>query len=1166
MISPSTQNPLASDIPNTRYHPSGQSSRSPTRLILLQHPCPQDPARPPQSTSESSSNLPLPSNPPSPTAFPSPQIVPLLEPVTEYPSKLVRKEPLPPKLDFPLIETCDSSWFVDQPFVGAQVSSNPSPRDRRISLPLLGIDLGRSQPSYGQTLKRMTVAVYGTANNVFNESQGYKQPGDFSPRFLDSPINPTSTISTDCSPDVDLRPNINGLVQNQRPVHQDSNSLQGALLVGEELKPPEKSSTHDSRYPLPSSTTTKTKLLSASLGRSSTWRNPQAPSTKVERDSQTRDVNLPFKSNVKYLLRIAKLEKPRAANFHLSSQSDAGIDDCTSSHSHQAETIPGNVSPSTPSQSDQIWNQTNWKKKREVIRELVESERRYYGLLNKIQSNYILPIRDSQRTKDYQKMILSLQTTSNIFSNFAAILGLSEQFLASLENLARDHKLFDQPALLPEFSIESQEKPGRSHSQISYVAKKTSDIGELLLQFLPFFKLYTTFTSNFSVSQTTLHVHADKRGPSPQFVGLLEGCRRRGIDDGLGLAHMLLAIIQRVPRYELLIKELVKYSNQGHRDYENLLSAQRMVGLVARRLEIGMNEQAATKTILTIQRAMEGLGFPLVIPSRKLVKIGHLKKISRKGDLEDRIFFLFNDCLIYSGILKNWNVESVEKWLGRIGASSQRAPVVKSFPPSHVNPMALKPISSNFLLPFTNGDDNSPRLIFCRKLQLDDVTTVGAVSGRKHQQSRGFQIISSEKSFVVYAKNAEEKEQWISSLRETKSELLDGQRTLVINTESRNRDKTSQVNKLGNIAESPSPPQPSTPSLISSTDELKSPHGQPAIETTPQKSKDKTPSPFPIFSTCRSPINGYMITNLFSPRTRQKSTCSKSFMFNRKSPVNSDMPPLAAQTNQALEDIPETYHPSSFENAKMPLQSTVTSSESKRSNRLPNQNRRKFEDDSVSRVYHVAENYSAPVWIPDNHVERCMGKCQVWFSVIKRRHHCRLCGGVFCSSCSTKLFVITNRDQGDHLARACEACFKSVFLESAQQLSKSTSEAGSQQLILSNRPQDDHEPLMRRDRSHLKHAHRQSLPMDLGSAHFRHSLNTFRDEDPRRSIISSATSVGGESMCDGPKTDLVEVSNLELVDPQNRTSSHHSAPEPSSSQPHTQVRQRLTSLLQSQMR
>lgn len=49
--------------------------------------------------------------------------------------------------------------------------------------------------------------------------------------------------------------------------------------------------------------------------------------------------------------------------------------------------------------------------------------------------------------------------------------------------------------------------------------------------------------------------------------------------------------------------------------------------------------------------------------------------------------------------------------------------------------------------------------------------------------------------------------------------------------------------------------------------------------------------------------------------------------------------------------------------------------------------------------YPVAENYSAPVWVPDSKAERCMG-CSGNFSVWRRRHHCRLCGAVVCWACS----------------------------------------------------------------------------------------------------------------------------------------------------------------------
>ena len=42
---------------------------------------------------------------------------------------------------------------------------------------------------------------------------------------------------------------------------------------------------------------------------------------------------------------------------------------------------------------------------------------------------------------------------------------------------------------------------------------------------------------------------------------------------------------------------------------------------------------------------------------------------------------------------------------------------------------------------------------------------------------------------------------------------------------------------------------------------------------------------------------------------------------------------------------------------------------------------------------------SPPAWIPDSMAPLCMG-CGAAFSLVKRRHHCRSCGRVFCAKCS----------------------------------------------------------------------------------------------------------------------------------------------------------------------
>lgn len=62
-----------------------------------------------------------------------------------------------------------------------------------------------------------------------------------------------------------------------------------------------------------------------------------------------------------------------------------------------------------------------------------------------------------------------------------------------------------------------------------------------------------------------------------------------------------------------------------------------------------------------------------------------------------------------------------------------------------------------------------------------------------------------------------------------------------------------------------------------------------------------------------------------------------------------------------------------------------------------------------------------PVWIPDVEAPRCMS-CQANFTVVKRRHHCRNCGKVFCARCSSNSVPLP---KFGHIkpVRVCNKCF-----------------------------------------------------------------------------------------------------------------------------------------------
>jgi len=63
----------------------------------------------------------------------------------------------------------------------------------------------------------------------------------------------------------------------------------------------------------------------------------------------------------------------------------------------------------------------------------------------------------------------------------------------------------------------------------------------------------------------------------------------------------------------------------------------------------------------------------------------------------------------------------------------------------------------------------------------------------------------------------------------------------------------------------------------------------------------------------------------------------------------------------------------------------------------------------------------APAWIPDSMAPICMG-CGATFSLVRRRHHCRSCGRVFCNRCSPNQVPLPRYGM-DKPVRVCNRCY-----------------------------------------------------------------------------------------------------------------------------------------------
>ena len=81
-------------------------------------------------------------------------------------------------------------------------------------------------------------------------------------------------------------------------------------------------------------------------------------------------------------------------------------------------------------------------------------------------------------------------------------------------------------------------------------------------------------------------------------------------------------------------------------------------------------------------------------------------------------------------------------------------------------------------------------------------------------------------------------------------------------------------------------------------------------------------------------------------------------------------------------------------------------------------------------------------WVPDAQVTECHA-CEKRFGTLTRKHHCRLCGNVFCSACSVQR--CTKGLSGEVFAkpqRACMQCYKAVYSQPVIEFRKSVTRPG----------------------------------------------------------------------------------------------------------------------------
>ncbi|KAG8707206.1 hypothetical protein FRC08_000639 [Ceratobasidium sp. 394] len=384
-------------------------------------------------------------------------------------------------------------------------------------------------------------------------------------------------------------------------------------------------------------------------------------------------------------------------------------------------------------------NKEREEKRKKVLQELLDTEQTYVDGLDMVYNHFLAPLIESLASPH---PLLTPADLSVVFPGFIDILSFNRSFLSDLRAV-----LAPEPAtsalpipganpsftslagpsfpneaagvlLLPpaELSTSASSSPHpylASNSHVSMYSQGylpsnpdlsssaihedeepeipplVPNIAPLLAQHVPYLKLYKPFVTAFPASMERLA----KLSANESFRAWLRQKERAPECGMLGLRSWLLTVVQRCPRYLMLVGDIVKYTGEEEEGYSQLVEVLALLSKITGSLNTSLADHTAVLALLDLQRNTNSLpaGFSFVAPGRQLIRRGRLRmsgqevmredvlrrgigqKVIRKVGIGgwdeeldgDREVLLFSDCVVWLEREREWGLGS---GVGAIGA------------------------------------------------------------------------------------------------------------------------------------------------------------------------------------------------------------------------------------------------------------------------------------------------------------------------------------------------------------------------------------------------------------------------------------------------------------------------------------------------------------------
>ena len=247
---------------------------------------------------------------------------------------------------------------------------------------------------------------------------------------------------------------------------------------------------------------------------------------------------------------------------------------------------------------NQSINKREQRLRAQVIHEILTSEVTYLKNLEIIMEYFMRPICERQ--------LLSHSSYTTLFENIETLYNVNAELLKELK-------------------------------------QDPENIATAFFKLAPFFKLYSVYAYNYKRALDLLQEIQNNNPKTAEFIANQE--TRPEVSNTL--SSLLITPIQRVPRYKLLLKEVLRHTSSKEKDYNILQGSLVQIENVAAHINSLVEEYEETQKLLDLQKHIVS-PVNLVKPGRKLIRQGPLMRVSRRGNSSfKRHFVLLSDTLLY---------------------------------------------------------------------------------------------------------------------------------------------------------------------------------------------------------------------------------------------------------------------------------------------------------------------------------------------------------------------------------------------------------------------------------------------------------------------------------------------------------------------------------------